>query len=224
MKVPYLITALVLPFLASCDHIDAVGDKVNELKDVRKESTQGVDGMDLKAIVSGIQNAGPTVQDLGEVEFQEFISQPGRLNIVDFHADWCGPCKQLGPVLSGVVEANSQIVRLGKINVDHAKELAREQGVRGIPDVRFYVDGKLVHKFMGGIPKSEIERLIAEHSMSINPAQGIADSLREGTGGVAVSDGGLTPTNAPASAAKPIEEAIQPMKKDWLPPGMSQKK
>lgn len=60
MKSPLFIPLVVFPFLSSCD-LDAVGDKVDELKDLRKESTQGVEGMDIKAIVSGMQNTGPTI-------------------------------------------------------------------------------------------------------------------------------------------------------------------
>jgi len=200
--------------LSSCDHIDAVGHKVDELKDVREESTQGVDGMDLKAIVSGIRNTGPTVQDIGEVDFQTFISQSGRLNVVDFHADWCGPCKQLGPVLSGVIEENSGVARLGKLNVDQARQLSKEQGVSSIPDVRFYIDGKLVHKFTGAAPKETIESLIATHSANIDPSPAIAEN----------DDAAATVPSRPRTAnAKPIKEAVKPMEKDWLPPGMKRK-
>lgn len=208
--------------LSSCDHIDAVGDKVNELKDLRKESSQGVEGMDIKAIVDGIQNTGPAVQDIGEVDFQTFISQPGRLNIVDFHADWCGPCKKLGPVLSGVIEANSNVARLGKLNVDQARELAMEQGVRGIPDVRFYIDGKLVHKFTGGIPKEKIESLVATHSANIKPLNDFSEQLNEGIDTIGITDS-QAPAGQRPSNAKPIDEAMKPMAKDWLPPGVSKK-
>lgn len=204
----YLLLVIAIPFLSSCDHIDAVGDKVNELKDVRKESTQGVEGMDIKAIINGAQNAGPTVQDIGEVDFQTFISQPGRLNVVDFHADWCGPCKKLAPVLSGVIEANSKVARLGKLNVDHARELSQEQGVTSIPDVRFYVDGKLVHKFVGGASKETLGDLIATHSAGM---------------GTVGSDGEAIPARPRAANSKPIEEAVKPMEKEWLPPGMKKK-
>lgn len=209
-----------MALLSSCDHIDAVGDKVNELKDMRKESTHGVEGMDVKAIVDGIQNTGPAVQDIGEVDFQTFISQPGRLNIVDFHADWCPPCRKLGPILSEVVETNSSVARLGKLNVDHAKELAREQGVRGIPDVRFYIDGKLVHKFTGAIPRGEIENLVATHSVDINPLSGFSAPLNEGIDAMGTS-GSQPSVGQKATTAKPIEEAMKPMAKDWLPPGIS---
>ncbi|MFM2197093.1 MAG: thioredoxin [Verrucomicrobiota bacterium] len=215
-----LLPALALPLLlGSCDHIDAVGDKVNELKDMRKESMHGVEGMDLKAITGGIAKTGPTVQDLSETEFGTFIAEPGRLNIVDFHAEWCGPCKMLGPILTEVVEANAHVVRLGKINVDQAQELAREEGVSSIPDVRFYVDGKVVHKFVGAPSRAKIEELIATHSAGINPVADLTDAL--------VNDKGDGTSSAPPTRppnAKPIEEALKPMDKNWLPPGVSQKK
>lgn len=193
---------------------------MDELKDLRKESVNGVEGMDLKAITDGIAKTGPTVRVLSETEYGTFIAEPGRLNIVDFHAEWCGPCKKLGPILTEVVEANEKVVRLGKINVDQAQELAREQEVSSIPDVRFYVDGKLVHKFVGAPSKEKIEELIATHSATINPVQEIVDKLvnEGGDGGTATAP----PTRPPG--AKPIEEAVKPMTKDWLPPGMSPKK
>lgn len=208
--------------ISSCDHIDAVGDKVNDLKDMRKESTQGVEGMDIKAIVNGIQQTGPAVQDIGEVDFQKFISQPGRLNIVDFHAHWCGPCKKLGPVLSAVVEENSGVARLGKLNVDQARELSVEQGVKGIPDVRFYIDGKMVHKFTGAAPKATLESLIAEHSAGISPLNDFSETLNSGINEMGAN--GQTPPPKPRPAnAKPIDEAMKPMSKEWLPPGVTKK-
>jgi thioredoxin 1 len=219
VKLP-LLSILTLPFLlGSCDHIDKVGDKVDELKEMRKESTNGVEGMDLKAITDGISKSGPTVQDLAETEYGTFIAEPGRLNIVDFHADWCPPCRKLAPELAAVVEANAHVVRLGKLNVDHAKEMAREQGVTSIPDVRFYVDGKLVHKFVGAPPKAKLEELIATHSAAINPVQAITDAQG--------NRGDKTTSTAPPVRppnAKPIEDALKPMEKEWLPPGVSRKK
>jgi len=191
---------------------------MNDLKDLRKESTQGIDGMKLGQILDNVK-VGPTIQDLPQTEFDAFIAEKGRLNIVDFHADWCAPCKKLGPILSEVVEANSKVVRLGKINVDHARELAQEQDVEGIPDVRFYVDGQLVHKFVGGESKATIEKLIAEHTSSIVPTDDSAGQVN----GAAGDSAGFQPTNAP-NKAKPINEAMKPMEKNWLPPGMSQKK
>ncbi|WP_411826509.1 thioredoxin family protein [Luteolibacter sp. AS25] len=205
-----LLFSLLL-LLPSCDHIDAVGDGVNELKDLRKESTEGIDGMNLDQILDGVKG-GPTVQNLTEGHFQEFVGEPGKLNIVDFHAEWCPPCKRLGPVLSQVVEANSTVARLGKINVDQAKSLSGQIGVRNIPDVRFYIDGKMVHRFVGGQNRRAIENMIATYSRS----------LPNGAGGE--NQKGAVPGPKAASSAKPISQAMEPMKENWLPPGMTPRK
>ncbi len=218
MKHFMLIAAVALPLFCSCDTIDAVGDRVDELKDAREVSTNGVEGMDLKAITDGIRKSSPAVQDIGEVDFQEFISEPGMLNIVDFHADWCGPCKKLAPVLSGVVEENSHVARLGKLNVDQARELAQEQGVRSIPDVRFYIDGKLVDKFTGGVSKEAIERIVATRSTAIKPVARLGEGITEADGTTGTALERPRPANA-----KPIGEAMKPMDDGWLPPGVIRK-
>lgn len=222
MKRVSLAALAIIPLFSSCDHIDAVGNKVNDLKELRMESSQGIDGLKLGQIADGI-NGGPTVQDVAQTDFDAFISEPGRMNIVDFHAEWCGPCKNLGPVLSGVVEANSGVARLGKINVDHARELSQSQDVRSIPDVRFYIEGKMVHRFVGGESKSTLEQLVKTHTASIVPVTDFAGQLNTGLDGVV----GDAPAAGPAGGnhkAKPIAEAMQPMEKEWLPPGMSRKK
>lgn len=199
-----------------------MGDKVDELKDLRKESTQGIDGIKIGQILDDVKG-GPTVQDLAQTEFDTFISEPGRLNIVDFHAEWCGPCKKLGPVLTEVVNANSGVARLGKIDVDQAGELSQTLGVRRIPDVRFYVDGQLVHRFTGGKPKAALEKLVKAHTASMVPIDDFAGQLNAGLDGVVGGGTVPVPTGAQDNS-KPIDEAMKPMDKEWLPPGMSRKK
>lgn len=108
--------------------------------------------------------AGPpssSSHDLAAADFNTFIATPGMLNIVDFSATWCPPCKQLKPVLHGIADEHSDTVKLGVIDVDQAKSLAAQQGVQGIPDVRFYINGKQVDKFTGAAPKEHIEQIIA---------------------------------------------------------------
>lgn len=180
----FLACTLLLCFtLLSCEK---AGKAVARLKTLKENSAAAT-------------ASGPSVRDITQDEFNEFISQPGQLNIVDFHADWCPPCKQLAPVLEGVVN-DHQAARLGKINVDQAQELAQKEGVRGIPDVRFYVNGKMVDRFTGNIPKEAITKLVGKHSASLPPP----------------------PADGKVADAEP-EPAIRPMDKDWLPPGMSRR-
>lgn len=208
--------------LASCDHIDAVGDKVNELKDLRKETTQGIDGMKLDEIIDGVKG-GPTIQTLQETEFDKFTSESGRLNIVEFESSDSSYSLDFQPVLAAAVNANSSVARLGRIDVEKSLNLAEIQEVRKVPDVRFYLDGQLVHQFTGTESRETLDKLIKAHSASVVPVDDFAAQLNEGLDGVLGGASPTTPTQ-PKYDAPPIEEAMRPMDKEWLPPGMSRKK
>ena len=148
--------------------------------------------------------AMPVVQELEAAGYDDFIATPGQLMVVDFHADWCGPCKMLGPVLEQVAGEFGGKVGIGKINVDHAKELAGRLGVRGIPDVRLYRDGKEVARFVGAVDAAKVRQLFEKHSEGLQLVE-MEEAKPDGT--------------APA----PAEPSIQRMKKDWLPPGIERR-
>ena len=92
------------------------------------------------------------VKHLENENFKEVISS--GVWIVDFYADWCGPCKMLGPVLE---ELDDNVL---KINVDSHEDLAREFGVMSIPTICFFKDGSLVNKIVGFRSKDEIETIV----------------------------------------------------------------
>ena len=80
--------------------------------------------------------------------------------IVDFWAPWCGPCKQLGPLLEKLVSQANGKVRLVKINVDENQQLAAQMRIQSIPAVFAFVDGQPVDGFMGALPESQIKQFI----------------------------------------------------------------
>src|SRR5246127_1869557 len=82
--------------------------------------------------------------------------------IVDFWAPWCGPCKQLGPVLEKVVNEAKGAVRLVKINIDENQELARQLRIQPIPTVYAFRDGQPVDGFMGAIPESQLRTFVQQ--------------------------------------------------------------
>jgi putative thioredoxin len=96
--------------------------------------------------------------------------------IVDFWAPWCGPCKQLGPVLEKVVNEARGAVRLVKINIDENQEIARQLRIQSIPTVYAFKNGQPVDGFMGAIPESQVRAFVqqlAGGEAVANPAEDI---------------------------------------------------
>jgi thioredoxin 1 len=94
---------------------------------------------------------------VNKVEFDEMIKS--GYTLVDFFANWCGPCKMLGPVLEGLAEEYPN-VNFVKVDVDEEGELAAKYGVMSIPTVFILKDGEIVAKTGGMQPKSQIKAFI----------------------------------------------------------------
>ncbi|MGA8276832.1 MAG: thioredoxin [Rhodanobacteraceae bacterium] len=83
--------------------------------------------------------------------------------LVDFWADWCGPCKSLGPVLEKIVDEHNGALKLAKVDVDKNQELAGMFGVRSIPTVMLVKDGQIADGFAGALPEGELRAFLARH-------------------------------------------------------------
>ena len=80
--------------------------------------------------------------------------------LVDFYADWCGPCKMLAPVIEQVAEKFEGKVKVGKLNVDNAPDTARNFGIMSIPTLLYFKNGEIVNKTIGVVAQSEIEQVL----------------------------------------------------------------
>ena len=80
--------------------------------------------------------------------------------VVQFWAPWCGPCKQLGPVLEKVVGANAGKVRMVRVNIDDNQQIAQQMRVQSVPTVYGFVDGQPVDGFAGAQPESNVKQFI----------------------------------------------------------------
>ncbi len=98
-------------------------------------------------------------------EFKQIIESETGLVLVDFWAEWCGPCKMLGPILHDITEEVENVTVL-KINVDEGDNsaLSAQFGVRGIPTVIIFKDGEQVDKFIGLKQKSDIMSIIEKNT------------------------------------------------------------
>jgi thioredoxin 1 len=98
------------------------------------------------------------------MEILDFVKQLDKsLTIVDFFANWCGPCKYLSPIIDKIAEANPD-VKVLKVDVDESRELAANFGIRNIPTVIYFKNEEEVERVSGAKPESFYQELIKKHS------------------------------------------------------------
>jgi len=121
------------------------------------------------------------VRDVTEAEFEHLVVERSREVpvVVDFWAEWCGPCRQLGPAIEKAVSAREGRVELAKVDVDSNQALAQAFDVKGIPAVKAFRDGKVVAEFTGALPPPRIEAFLDE--LVPSPADELAAAGDEGS-------------------------------------------
>ena len=92
--------------------------------------------------------------------FDQDISNSEIPVIVDFGAEWCGPCKQIDPILEEIAQENKNKIKIYKMNIDENPLTPQKYGVRGIPTIMLFNDGKLIDSKVGSLPKSALENWI----------------------------------------------------------------
>jgi len=83
--------------------------------------------------------------------------------LVDFWAEWCGPCRMVGPIVEAIAKEYQGKLKVCKLNVDQASETASSYGIMSIPTLAIFKKGKVVDKIVGALPKAELEAAIKPH-------------------------------------------------------------
>jgi thioredoxin 1 len=91
--------------------------------------------------------------EITDANYQEKVLSSDKLTVIDFWAEWCGPCRAIGPVIEELAKEYEGSVNIGKVNVDVNPQLSTNFGITSIPAILFIKNGEVVDKLVGGQPK-----------------------------------------------------------------------
>lgn len=95
--------------------------------------------------------------------FKTEVLASDKLTVVDFWAEWCGPCRAIGPIIEDLSKEYAGKVQVGKLNVDHNPEVSINYGITSIPAILFFKNGQMVDKLVGAQPKGNFVKKIEQH-------------------------------------------------------------
>tara|TARA_Y100000996_G_C22023158_1_gene437658 strand:+ start:155 stop:475 length:321 start_codon:yes stop_codon:yes gene_type:complete len=101
-----------------------------------------------------------TTSKITDSSFEQDVLKSQKPVLVDYWAEWCGPCKQIGPSLEEISDEMSEKVIVAKLNIDENPQAAGKYGVKGIPTLMLFKDGEIISTKVGALPKSKIKEWI----------------------------------------------------------------
>ncbi len=103
------------------------------------------------------------VREASDSNFDSDILKSTQLTVVDFWAEWCGPCRMLGPTIESIADEYAGKIKVFKMNVDHNPQTPTKYQIRGIPTVILFQGGQVVDQLVGNQPKDVILQTIQKH-------------------------------------------------------------
>ena len=98
-----------------------------------------------------------------DANFEELVTKSDKPVLVDFWAEWCGPCKAIGPIIEELSKEYEGKAVIGKVDVDTNPETAMKYGIRNIPTILFFKNGQVVDKLLGAMPKANLVSVLNKH-------------------------------------------------------------
>lgn len=98
--------------------------------------------------------------NFSDSNFQADVMESSKLSVVDFWAEWCGPCRMVGPIIEELSKDYDGKANIGKVNVDDNPDIAAQFGIRSIPTILFIKNGEVVDRVVGAVPKSTFQQKI----------------------------------------------------------------
>ena len=98
-----------------------------------------------------------------DASFKADVLDSDKLSVIDFWAEWCGPCRAIGPVIEELATEYAGKVNIGKVNVDNNPQVSMNYGITSIPAILFVKGGQVVDKLVGAQPKSNFVKKIEQH-------------------------------------------------------------
>ena len=99
-------------------------------------------------------------KEFTDANFEAEVLKSDKLTMVDFWAEWCGPCRAIGPVVEELATTYAGKVNIGKVNVDNNPNISTQFGITSIPAILFIKNGEVVDKQIGAVPKSVLDKKI----------------------------------------------------------------
>jgi thioredoxin 1 len=103
------------------------------------------------------------IHKLTDATFTDQVIKSDKLAVVDFSAEWCGPCRMVSPIIHELAEEYEGRIITGEVNVDENPQVTMNYKVRNIPTVLFFKNGEVVDKQVGAVPKSTYKSLVEKH-------------------------------------------------------------